>query len=249
MMTQSNASRASCEQPAHAVGRQTGHRIGDRAARPAAPSGVGDTCEQRQLAVARRCAAPSLKPAQRSGPGTPSCSDGRRRSASMSSTLPLVRLAERQREVGRRQRLAFARHRARRPSRPSMPLLGLRVVEPAASRRYCSREAAIVCSIDDQLLGQRRRSGSKTRFESTVAVARERRRRGRTSVARADRSPGARLAAPRSAISTGYRLASSGHARRRRSVAVGSTVTGVDRFRRPRCRARRRCFVDSRHDA
>ena len=41
------------------------------------------------------------------------CSDGRRRSASMSSTLRLVRLAQRQREVGRRQRLAFAGDRAR----------------------------------------------------------------------------------------------------------------------------------------
>ena len=84
-MTQSNASRASVDQPAHALRGEAGDRI--RLGRPA-----GRIAEARRHLMDRQALRRRRAPARRSGPRrcrmpNTVCSVGRRRSASMSSTL------------------------------------------------------------------------------------------------------------------------------------------------------------------
>ena len=93
------------------------------------------------------CSSSAVRPSLR--PGEPVtwntvCSDGRRRSRVDQQHAALVRLAQRQRQVRRRQRLAFAGHGARDHD-DLQPVRRLGLVQRRRQRRYCSRDAGSIC--------------------------------------------------------------------------------------------------------
>jgi hypothetical protein len=80
---------------------------------------------------------------------------GRRRSASISRTRFLVRLAEGERQVGRRERLALAGHRARHHDH-LQALRVVRVVQHGREPPVLLPRRRVHVLVDDDLLGQAR---------------------------------------------------------------------------------------------
>ena len=137
-MTQSKWSAAFVMTTLHPVRRQAAHRIGS--GRPA--GSTVRSCRHRDDTAGRwapRSRKPSTSRARSAAPNI-SCTDGRRRSASMSSTRRWYdSLSVSARFVGG-QRLAVARKRARDHDRVDARLR-LHRCSAAARRRYCSTDA------------------------------------------------------------------------------------------------------------
>ena len=100
------------DQPAHAVATSGPPSDRTSGGRPAASVRRGETWCSGSFGSSAPIR-PSLRPGRAVAPGTRVCSDGRRRSRVDEQHVAAVRLAQRQREVGGRQRLAFAGDRAR----------------------------------------------------------------------------------------------------------------------------------------
>ena len=114
-ITQSKSRRAlRSMMVAHPVGGQTGHRVGS--GRPAGRTvRYGETCDVTAAESVRRPSA--RRPARRVRQPEHLVNRGRRRSASISSTRRLYDSLSVKRQIGRGQRLAFARQRARHHER------------------------------------------------------------------------------------------------------------------------------------
>ena len=153
-----------------AIGSELGRPAGSTARR-------GDTWRT-SILVSPADSRPSPRPSAVSSRKTV-CSDGRRRSASMSSTRFWYDSLNVSARFDGGQRLALARHRARHHDDAQPRDVLWASWSTAASRRYCSREAGLMLwsttifsvsrrveAFEERALGRRRRLGAAGAFRS-----------------------------------------------------------------------------------